>query len=99
MNNLEAAQTGDRRKALETARDTVAEALDRAIAADAGTVAQLVAQYRNTLADIAALDGDVEEEGSKLDAIVLKLADGNASGGRASADRSRTAGRRKPRAG
>lgn len=99
MKNLQAAQSGDQLKALEVARDTLAEAIDVAHEANAGTVAQLVAQYRNTLADIAALTGDVEEEGSKLDAIVLKLADGNSSRSGAAADRSRATGRRKPRAG
>ena len=55
LSNLEAARTS-RRAALEELRDTLAEQLDTATT---NVHAQLAAQYRATLADIAALD---EEE-------------------------------------
>jgi hypothetical protein len=54
--NLEAARSGDRRKALEVARDTAAAALDAAALKGDGTVAQILAQYRSTLAEIAELE-------------------------------------------
>lgn len=63
--NLEAAQTGDRRVALEKARDTAAAAIDAAVARGDGTVAQLIAQYRATLADIAQL-GEAQEESASV---------------------------------
>lgn len=53
MANLEAARTGDQRKALEALRDTLAQLLD---VTEAQVHAQLAAQYRATLADLAALD-------------------------------------------
>jgi hypothetical protein len=56
MQNLRAAQSNDRRKALVAARDTLATAIDGAVSRGDGTVAQLMAQYRATLADIAELD-------------------------------------------
>lgn len=59
--NLEAAQTGDRRKALEHARDTAAAALDAAAQRGDGTVAQLLAQYRATLAELDELSAGTEE--------------------------------------
>jgi uncharacterized protein (DUF2267 family) len=52
MNNREAAQSGDRRKALEVLRDTLAEMLDTT---EAQIHAQLAAQYRATLSELAAL--------------------------------------------
>lgn len=63
--NLEAAQSGDRRVALEKARDTAAAAIDAAVARGDGTVAQLIAQYRATLADIAQL-GEAQEESASV---------------------------------
>ena len=53
MNNLSAAQTGDRRDALVALRDTLASMLDTT---EAQIHAQLAAQYRATLADIAEID-------------------------------------------
>ena len=50
--NAAAAATGDLRAALETLRDTLAELLD---STEANVHAQLAAQYRATLADLAAL--------------------------------------------
>ena len=50
--NLAAAKSGDRRAALEQLRDTLAGLLDTT---DAQVHAQLAAQYRATLADLAAL--------------------------------------------
>lgn len=58
--NITAAQSGDHLAALKQTRDTLALALDKALAADAGTVAQLAAQYRTTLAEIAALESKVQ---------------------------------------
>lgn len=72
MNNREAAASGDRRKALEVLRDTLAKQLDTT---DAQIHAQLAAQYRATLAE---LDGLADEgKGSAVDdaaARVLRLA-------------------------
>ena len=50
--NLAAATSGDTRKALEALRDTLASLLD---STEAQVHAQLAAQYRATLADLAAL--------------------------------------------
>jgi hypothetical protein len=52
VNNREAAKTGDRRRALEVLRDTLAERLDTA---QAEIHAQLAAQYRATLLEIEAM--------------------------------------------
>lgn len=52
MQNLKAAQSGDLRRALEELRDTLAEQLDKT---EAQIHAQLSAQYRATLAELAAL--------------------------------------------
>lgn len=50
-NNLEAAKSGDRRRALEQLRDTLAGLLDTT---EAQVHAQIAAQYRATLAELAA---------------------------------------------
>jgi len=52
VSNLKTAQSGDRRRALEVLRDTLAAGLD---AVDPNVLPQLAAQYRATLADIEAL--------------------------------------------
>lgn len=52
-NNLEAAKSGDRRRALEQLRDTLAGLLDTT---EAQVHAQIAAQYRARLADLAALE-------------------------------------------
>lgn len=52
MNNRDAAASGDQRMALEVLRDTLAEQLDMT---EASIHAQLAAQYRATLAELAAL--------------------------------------------
>ena len=52
MDNRTAAQSGDRRQALEVLRDTLAEQLD---VTEAQIHAQLVAQYRATLAELDEL--------------------------------------------
>jgi hypothetical protein len=52
VNNREAASSGDQRKALEVLRDTLAEQLD---VTESAIHAQLAAQYRATLAELAAL--------------------------------------------
>lgn len=49
---MDAARSGDRRRALEVLRDTLAEKLD---STEAQIHAQLAAQYRATLADLAAM--------------------------------------------
>jgi len=51
--NLSAAQSNDRREALVTLRDTLATMLDQT---EAQIHAQLAAQYRATLAEIAEID-------------------------------------------
>ena len=51
--NLQAAQSNDRRAALVALRDTLATMLDQT---EAQIHAQLAAQYRATLAEIAELD-------------------------------------------
>ncbi|HEY3484794.1 MAG TPA: hypothetical protein VGK49_05385 [Ilumatobacteraceae bacterium] len=90
--NLEAAQTGDIRLALEQARDTAAQALDLAAQSGAGTVAQLLAQYRATLTDIAEMDAkELPQEESELDRIRREREARNG----AAADHPRTARRRK----
>ena len=61
LTNLAAAQSGSTRVALETLRDTLAEQLD---AATSNVHAQLAAQYRATIADIAALDAPAETKGA-----------------------------------
>jgi len=50
--NRQAAKSGDRRKALEVLRDTLAEQLD---VTEAQIHAQLAAQYRATLAELDAM--------------------------------------------
>lgn len=62
MNNREAAASGDRRKALEVLRDTLAEMLDTT---EAQIHAQLAAQYRATLAELAALPADEGKSASE----------------------------------
>jgi hypothetical protein len=71
--NLDAAQSGDRRLALERARDTLAEAIDGAVSRGDGTVAQLVAQYRATLTEIALMDAEqVSPKVTVLDEIASR---------------------------
>lgn len=50
--NLVAAQSGDRRQALEVLRDTLAASMD---VVEPNVAAQLAGQYRACLADLAAL--------------------------------------------
>jgi hypothetical protein len=58
--NLAAARSGDRRAALEALRDTLASLLDTS---EAQVHAQLAAQYRATLADLAALTPSASKGG------------------------------------
>jgi hypothetical protein len=67
--NVEAAATGNQRQALEVLRDTLARQLDTT---DAAIHAQLAAQYRATLADIAALEDDAK--GSTADDAATRIA-------------------------
>ena len=53
--NLEAAQSNDLRAALIAARDSLAEAMDKALRESPGAVAQLAGQYRLTLHELEAL--------------------------------------------
>jgi hypothetical protein len=55
--NLTAAQSGDHRKALVALRDNLASALD---AADPNVKAQLAAQYRAVLNELAALPDETK---------------------------------------
>jgi hypothetical protein len=77
QSNVEAAATGNQRKALEVLRDTLAAQLDTT---DAAIHAQLAAQYRATLADLAALT-DASKGSSADDAasrIALRLVNSDA---------------------
>lgn len=60
--NREAASSGDQRRALEVLRDTLAEQLD---VTESAIHAQLAAQYRATLADLAALPALKERPASE----------------------------------
>lgn len=92
QSNLEAAQSGDPLVALEVARDTLAVAIDGAVSRGDGTVAQLMAQYRATLADIVAVKAAKKpEQESDLDRIRREREARNG----AAADRPRATGRRK----
>jgi hypothetical protein len=71
---LEAAQSGDRRKALEVLRDTLAVQLD---VTEAQIHAQLAAQYRATLADLDALPK--AEEKSARERLADRVAAANAA--------------------
>ena len=62
MLNLEAARSGDRREALEVLRDTLAAQLD---STDSAIHAQLTAQYRATLAELAELPAGTEKSASE----------------------------------
>lgn len=74
MNNREAAATGDRRKALEVLRDTLAEMLDTT---EAQIHAQLAAQYRATLAELDALP--VAEGKSASERLAERIAAANSA--------------------
>lgn len=52
---MDALKSDDHRAALEALRDLLAEDLAAARRAGTGTVAQIAAQYRATLAELAAL--------------------------------------------
>lgn len=92
MSNLKAAQSNDRREALVEARDTLARAIDGAVSRGDGTVAQLVAQYRATLAEIAELDA---ANPTQTVTVVDELAGRRKNRDAASADSVRPARRRK----
>jgi len=83
--NAEAAKSGDRKLALQVLRDTLAEQLDTT---SASIHAQLAAQYRATLAELAELDAALSPgEESELDRIRRE----RETGSRATAARSRSA--------
>lgn len=68
--NLTAAQTNDRRQALVALRDTLASLLD---STEAQVHAQLAAQYRAALSEIAEIDGaTVEKPKGLVDEIKAK---------------------------
>lgn len=71
--NLEAAQSGDRLEALMVLRDTLAEMLDTS---EAQVHAQLAAQYRAVLSEIAEItpEGVVSGAESIANAVALRLA-------------------------
>lgn len=72
MNNREAAASGSHRQALEVLRDTLAAQLDTT---EASIHAQLAAQYRATLAEIAALPA--QEEKSARERLAERIAAAN----------------------
>lgn len=85
MGNLTAAKSGDRRKALEELRDTLAGLLDTT---ESQVHAQLAAQYRATLAELAEIAAaDAPARGS-VDELKQRRA---AKGRRATADASANA--------
>lgn len=67
--NLEAAQSGERRDALVALRDDLAAALD---AAEPNVKAQLAAQYRAVLSELAALPDETKV--SKRDELAARRA-------------------------
>ncbi len=71
--NLSAAQSGDRRRALEQIRDSLAQAMDEVTGP---ALAQIAAQYRATLADLDELAADAGEESAADGAAarVLRIA-------------------------
>jgi hypothetical protein len=85
--NLSAAQSDDRRQALVALRDTLAGLLDTT---ESQVHAQLSAQYRATLLEIAEIDGlsAVKPKGGVDE---LKAKRDSRSGGRAAANASRNA--------
>ena len=84
--NATAAATGDQRAALEALRDTLAALLDTTTSQ---VHAQLAAQYRATLADLAALDGaNAKPKGVRDE---LKAKRDSRKGGRATTDASANA--------
>lgn len=94
MTNLEAAQSGDRRRALEVARDTAAKALDEC---DSNMVAQLLGQYRQTLSEIASLPA--AEVVSKRDELAKRRASRASNRGATPAETAPAGRDRKRRAG
>lgn len=71
MTNLDAAKSDDRLRALKQLRDTLAEQLD----VTANSVhAQLAAQYRECLREIAEIEGAVPAKESPLDDIARRRA-------------------------
>ena len=78
QSNLDAAKTGDRRRALEVLRDTLAEQLDTT---ESQVHAQLAAQYRATLTDLAELSIGGEESSADDAArrVAMRLADSDAA--------------------
>ncbi len=70
--NLSAAQSGDRRRALEQIRDSLAQAMDEVTGP---ALAQIAAQYRATLADLDQLaDAGEESAADGAAARVLRIA-------------------------
>lgn len=88
--NLQAARSNDRRQALERLRDTLAADLD---VAEPNVRAQLAAQYRATLAELAAI---APVEVSKRDELAKKRA-ARAEGRGAAAKPAASAGRGRQR--
>ena len=70
-NNLSAAQSGDRKKALEVLRDTLAAQIDTT---ESNVHAQLSAQYRATLAELAELNGELKPKGATVDELKQRRA-------------------------
>ena len=64
--NLEAAKTGDRKQALEVLRDTLADQIDTT---EANVHAQLSAQYRATLAELAEIAGTLTKPKGSIDEL------------------------------
>ena len=94
MTNLEAARSGDRRKALERLRDTLATALDTC---DPNMHAQLAGQYRQTLTELAGLPAT--EVVSKRDELAKRRADRATNRGATPAEVAPAGRDRKRRAG
>jgi hypothetical protein len=70
--NLTAAQTGDRKQALEVLRDTLAAQIDTT---EANVHAQLSAQYRATLAELAEIAAPLSKPKGGVDELKQRRKD------------------------
>jgi glycine cleavage system regulatory protein len=70
--NLTAAQSGDRKQALEVLRDTLAAQIDTT---EANVHAQLSAQYRATLAELAEIAGTLTKPKGSIDELKSRRED------------------------
>jgi hypothetical protein len=74
--NLTAAKTGDRKEALEVLRDTLAEQIDTT---EANVHAQLSAQYRAVLVELAEIAAPVSKPKGSVDELKQRRQDRRAT--------------------